>query len=169
MADKLPKEWLSAIVTEVTKEQKKQKRIAKQQSKDWRLRNTGLLLKNYRKLKIHCDGVVEDLVEYHEMVFDPAGLQLSTLMQYKSKTAKMLKYFDVIFKSYGELSIAGGESFERRYKIIKKLYIDEWGMSGNEVSNYYNVDRSIVTRDTNKAIEELSILLFGIDSFDDLS
>lgn len=165
---KTPDELMSFIVKEVIKENDKRNEVERKHRKDWRLRNTSLLLKNYRKLKAHCDNVVEDLEVYKDMVYDPKGLKLDTLMQYKTRTAKMLQYFDTIFKAYGEMSKYEGHSAERRYRIVSRMYVENQGASATELSEYYNIDRSTVTRDTTKAIEELSIMLFGIDSFEDL-
>ena len=164
----LTKEQLELISKTVMKEHSKASQRSKKEKRDWRLRNTRLLLNNYRKLKVHCDGIVSDLIEYQEMVFDPNGLQLGTLMQYKAKTAKILNYFDVIFKVYGELSKRDGYAAERRYKIVRRLYMDEHVSTAVELADFYNIDRSTVFRDVTKCIEELSIMLFGIDSFEDL-
>lgn len=138
------------------------------QHKDYRLRNTELLLKNYRMLRVHCNGIVEDLEVYEDAVYDPSDLDLNSLMKYKAKTAKMLDYFDSIFRAYGELS-KYRDGMHRRYQIVARMYVrNDCKQSANELASYFNIDRSTVTRDTKKAIDELSIMLFGIDSFDDL-
>lgn len=138
------------------------------QHKDYRLRNTELLLKNYRMLRVHCNGIVEDLEVYEDAVYDPSDLDLNSLMKYKAKTAKMLDYFDSIFRAYGELS-KYRDCMHRRYQIVARMYVrSDCKQNANELASYFNIDRSTVTRDTKKAIDELSIMLFGIDSFDDL-
>lgn len=164
----LTKEQLTVISQAVKSElDKDQKRKAKE-LKDYRLRNTTLLVKNYRMLRVHCNGIVEDLEVYEDAVYDPSDLDLNSLMKYKAKTAKMLDYFDSIFRAYGELS-KYRDGMHRRYQIVARMYVrSDCKQNANELASYFNIDRSTVTRDTKKAIDELSIMLFGIDSFDDL-
>ena len=162
------KELMDLIVETVIRETDKQNKLTKKQHKDWRLRNTSLLLKNYRKLKIHCESVVDELKDYEGVIYDPADLNLHSLMKYKARTRKMLVYFDNIFKAYGELSKIEGYAAERRYNVIRRLYIEPTQITQSELAYDIGVERSTVSRDITKAIEELSIMLFGIDSFDDL-
>lgn len=165
---KLPKELMDVIVETVAMEQEKQKNEDKAKQRDYRLRNTSLLLKNYQKLKVHCQAITDDVKDYENMVYDPDELNLHTLMKYKARTAQMLNYFDSIFRAYGELSKRQGEAAERRYRICQRMYIDEQNGTAGDLADYYNIDRSTVFRDVNKSIEDLSIMLWGIDSFDDL-
>ncbi|MGO4927379.1 hypothetical protein ACTQ5J_02095 [Fundicoccus sp. Sow4_F4] len=168
MSDKLPRELLAIITEQAIKSHEQQKVKEKTQQRDYRLRNATLLLKNYHKLKVHCKAISNDIKDYEDMVYDPDELNLYTLMKYKARTAQMLNYFDRIFRAYGELSKRQGEAAERRYRICQRMYIDEQNGTAGELSDYYNIDRSTVFRDINKAIEDLSIMLWGIDSFDDL-
>lgn len=165
---KLTKDETQAIAQVVMELNAKEEKRTKKERKDYRLRNTELLLKNYRKLKIHCEGIIEDLEVYEAATYDPTDLDLHTLMKYKTRTAKMLDYFDIIFIAYADLSKRHGKAAERRHKIVSRLFVDNEVASANELAEYFNIDRSTVTRDIAKAIEELSIMLFGIDSFDDL-
>lgn len=168
MSDKLPRELLAIITEQAIKSHEQQRFKEKIQQRDYRLRNTTLLLKNYHKLKVHCRAISNDVKDYEDMVYDPDELNLHTLMKYKARTAQMLNYFDSIFRAYGELSKRQGEASERRYRICRRMYIDEKNGTAGELAEYYNIDRSTVFRDVSKAIEDLSIMLWGIDSFDDL-
>lgn len=168
MADKIPKEWLSIITNEVVKSHEHQKVIENKKREDWKLRNTSLLLKNYRMLKSHCNGIIEDLEIYEAITYNSHELDLNTLMRYKAKTAKMLDYFESMLGSYKSHCDKMGESAQRRFKAIYKLYIDATAMTKSEVGVILNVDESTIRRDEKKAIEELSIYLFGIESLNDL-
>lgn len=141
----------------------------KAQHKDWRLRNTKLLLKNYKLLDKHCSGIVDDLEDYENVIFDPEDLDLQTLMKYKARTKKMLNYFDSIWASYREYCKAQGGNVERRQKVIDKLYISGVGLRTIDVAVLYRVDESTIRRDEKKATDELSIFLFGIDSLEELT
>lgn len=166
--DNLTPKQLETITKTVKREVDRDAQARAKQSKDYRLRNTELLLKNYRMLRIHCNRIVEDLEVYEDTVYDPSELNLNALMKYKAKTAKMLDYFDSIFRAYGELA-SRRDGMHRRFQIVAKMYVyKDCKLSANDLAQFYNVDRSTVTRDVKKAIDELSIMLFGIDSFDDL-
>ena len=52
----------------------------------------------------------------------------------------------------------------RRYQTIEWLYLSTTHLSESEIAKYYKVDRSVINRDKDRAINELSVLLFGIDA-----
>lgn len=163
----LTKEQLTVISQAVKSElDKDQKRKAKE-LKDYRLRNTTLLVKNYRMLRVHCDTIVEDLEVYEDSVYDPQELTLNTLMKYKARTAKMLDYFDSIFQAYHELAERDTEMMLRRWKTVFQMYVGPDKYTAVDMAEYYGVDERTVYRYLNKAFDELSTLLWGITSFDD--
>lgn len=165
---KLPKETIEAITKTVIQTWEKEQTKAKNEKKDWRLRNTRLLLKNYRMLEEHCRGVKVELEAYEEIVYDPEELELHTLMKYKAKTAKMLLYFDEMFKAYGNYCNRAGEATRRRFQVVDRLYVSNNEMGAEQVAEYFNINTRTVYKDADKAIEELSVFLFGIDSIYDL-
>lgn len=164
----LDKQTVQAITETVLKEVRKQQDRHSKQHKDRRLRNTKLLVENYRMLNKHCEGINADLKDYEEYTYDPDQIQLHTLMKYKVKTKKMLNYFDSMLRTYKEYCELTGPMAARRYKILYTLYIDDDKKSADDVAEFYNMDRSTVFRDAKKATEELSIFLFGLDSLNDL-
>lgn len=137
--------------------------------RDWRLRNTKLLLKNYQLLVNHCNGIVNDLEDYENVIFDPEDLNLQTLMKYKARTKKMLDYFDSVWKSYYTYCHQKGGSVYRRFAVIQNLYIYENEIKIVDVAELYGVDERTIRRDEKKATEELSVFLFGIDSLEELA
>ena len=165
--ENLTKEQLT-VISQVVKSEldKDQKRKAKE-LKDYRLRNTTLLVKNYRMLRVHCDTIVEDLEVYEDSVYDPQELTLNTLMKYKARTAKMLDYFDSIFRAYHELAERDTEMMLRRWKTVFQMYVGPDKRTAVDMAEYYGVDERTVYRYLNKAFDELSTLLWGITSFDD--
>ena len=167
MSVKLDKETLETIVQVVCKQIEKEK-SKKESHKDWRLRNTNLLLKNYRILSKHCEGIVPELEGYEDVIFDPSELDLKSLMAYKAKTKKMIDYFDEMFKSYQNFC-KDKPMAERRCRILRDLYITEYEKSGDDLADVLGIDRSTVFRDAKKASEELSVFLFGVESLGDLN
>lgn len=164
----LTKHQLEIIAEAVLKEHRKQEGKNKSSSKDWRLRNTQILLKNYLMLEKHCEGIVEDLEDYEEIIFDPEELNLKSLMKYKAKTKKMLDYFNTTWGSYKSFCKNQGIAAERRCDVLYKLYIDPVRRKKTKVAELYGLDERTIRRYEKKATEELSIFLFGIDSLSDL-
>lgn len=164
----LTKHQLEIIAEAVLKEHQKQENKIKMSSKDWRLRNTQILLKNYLILEKHCEGIVEDLEEYEDIIFDPEELNLKALMKYKAKTKKMLDYFNSTWGSYQSFCKNQGEAARRRCDVLYQLYISPKNLKKIDVAEKYNMDERTIRRDEKKAVEELSIFLFGIDSLSDL-
>lgn len=139
------------------------KRTEKEE-RDWRLRNTKLLLEKYRFLKAHCEGIpaeVEDLEET-TTIFDVKALTLESLIEHKAKSLKLLRYFEGVIEAYRKISSAGQESSKRRFRAIDKLYLSEFPLTKNKLSKEEHVDIRTVERDAKRAIAELSVLLFGI-------
>lgn len=137
--------------------------------RDWRLRNTKLLLKNYQLLIKHCDEIVDDLEDYENVIFDPDELNLQTLMKYKARTKKMLDYFDSVWRSYYVYCKQKGGSVYRRFAVINNLYILENEIKIVDIAELHGVDERTIRRDEKKATEELSVFLFGIDSLEELA
>lgn len=168
MAGGLTKHQLEIIAEAVIKEQKKHERKQESSAKDWRLRNTKLLLRHYRWLEAHCDEIMEDLEAYEDIIFDPEELNLKALMKYKAKTKRMMSYFDATWGSYKQFCVDKGGANFRRYQVLEKLYILPEPMKKVELAELMNLDERTIRRDESKAIQELSVFLFGIDSLTDL-
>lgn len=168
MAGGLTKHQLQIIAEAVIKEQKKHEKKQQTPPKDWRLRNTKLLLRRYRWLEAHCNEIVEDLEEYEDVLFDPEELNLKALMKYKAKTKRMMNYFDATWGSFYQHCKNSGKMARRRADVLYKLYISPEEYKKIEIADIYGIDESTVRRDESKATKELSIFLFGIDSLNDL-
>lgn len=120
-------------------------------------------------LKKHCDQIVPELEEYEEFIFDASELNIQSMMKYKAKTKKMLDYFDVVLGSYKKYCDISGEAIKRRCNVLIKSYINQSRMKFVDIAELYGIDERTIRRDEKKAIQELSVFLFGIDSLEDLS
>ncbi len=163
----LPKELMEIIVAQVSKEFENQSRQKRENDKDWRLRNTRYLLRNYRKLKSHCE-VTSGEIKDHEDVLQT--IYLSSVTEYKVKTIKMMEYVDMMLESYKKYCESRGEAVRRRYAVINSLYLDTSvkDMTQDRIGEIHAVDVRTVRRDEKKAIDEISIYLFGISHLSDL-
>jgi len=151
------------------KEQERQNRL----KKDRRLRNTKLLLRNYRKFKIHCDNNIHELEELKDPdsfeYLDVDDLTIEAIIKNKERTAAMVRYIDHMINIYRFLSEKSKPEELRRFKIIHDLYIADDEKTVEELSECHKINKRSIYRDINKACEALSSLLFGIDGMRSIS
>ncbi|MCD2348458.1 MULTISPECIES: hypothetical protein [Clostridium] len=144
---------------------------------DRRLRNTRLLLKHYRDLKVHdrladssSDKIYEenaiDILDDVEAIDDDEQY-VQAISRTKKRTAVIIGHMNKVLKYYESICKNEGPQNERRYRIIKYLYIDPVEDNKNliyeQAAEYFNLNVKTVGRDVRLAIEDLSILFFGID------
>lgn len=143
---------------------RKDRESEKKKFKDRALHNTRLLLKQYHKLKVHSD-IVEEQVEINQGSFwEHKWLNLDLLMQNKAKTVKLMKHVDVALEVYKKSCLKSNKPEEqRRWRVINKRYIEYPLLSEEKLAEQLNMDRSTVNRTCRDAIEDLSVILFGID------
>lgn len=140
--------------------------VEKKEKQDRRLRNTELLLKNYRKLKDHCSEIDSEIEEFEGTILDMQELTIESLMRYRYKTVKMLKHVDKMLIVYEWDCDHGSEEEKRRYSILKKRYLIEDRRTVKELCEELSVEQATVYRDTKRAIKDIAILLFGIDALE---
>ena len=176
-ADKVDYEKLIRIAADegaksaMRKLDEERKRICDERT-NLRLRNTGLLLKNYRLFKKHTENAVYQAEQLDESVYDILELMerrtpkdfVSSIKNSVARTATILGHVDamlVIYHAYCELS--GKAEDLRRWRVVKALYIDEKPLTAEELANREFVSTRTIDRDVAAACDILSTLLFGID------
>lgn len=128
--------------------------------------NTKLLLRNYKKLKAHCVLVEVQLEEDAETFWNHKWLDLDNLMQNKAKTVKIMKQVDKAIEYYKKDCFDdGSDNSIRRYDILKMKYLNDVTLSDDDIAAEYDIARTTVVRQVDKAISDISVLLFGIDIF----
>lgn len=162
------KQEIAKIAAEAALEfYKKEQERHNRMKRDRRLRNTKLLLRNYRKFKIHCELNVQELEKLRDPnsfeYLDTEDLTIESIIKNKERTAAMVKYIDQMIEIYRIISEKGKPEDLRRFKIIHDLYISDEEVTVDELSECHKIDKRSVYRDINKACEALSSLLFGID------
>lgn len=141
---------------------------------DRRLRNTKLLLRNYRMFKEHCENAVyktevadeEDFFDVMDTMdsYGSSTLYVESIKKSVARTATIVKHIDVMLQLY-DIYCAQSKNpeEERRNKVIHGLYIDEDHKTIKELSeSLYVTDRTIY-RDIDIACERIAALIFGID------
>lgn len=126
--------------------------------------NTRLLMQNYHKIKAHSSVVREHVEEVQGTFWEHKWLNLDLLMQNKAKSVKLMKHVDVCLKAYKLMCESSGKpEDERKWKIINEKYIADKLLSEEKLAEKLHVDRTTVNRNCKEALEDLSVILFGID------
>lgn len=125
--------------------------------------NTRLLLRNYDKLKKHCEIVDEQLSEDLGKIWSDWRFDLDSLLENKAKTAKLMRHVDRALNALKQEN-------EAAYYLLKRKYLTPYLESGDTViaDEYSEKERTEITRrGINKRIKaactELAVLLFGVD------
>ena len=142
---------------------------------DRRLRNTRLLLKNYRTLKQHAQGAVfnarkakENAVDIldnlDDFTFDDT-LYIESIKRSQQRTIIIMRHIDEMLKYYRIACEQSGREDEMRcYRIIMKTYIDDERKTAEQIAEEENIERRTVYKNITTAIKPLSGLIFGVDS-----
>ncbi len=145
------------------------------ESKDKRLHNTKLLIRNYRMFKTHAENSIYSAADCEDSVFDilammsdsdfsKAETTVKSIQNSAARTAIMVNHITAMIEVYEIICKKSGvPENERRCRVIKALYIDDEPKTKDEIAEIEAVDRSTVYRDIQKAMQALSNLIFGID------
>lgn len=148
---------------------------------DRRLRNTKLLLKNYRMFKKHCTGAVyTDEAGEHDGREEETALELLDMMLQRNnaitvesirsscrRTKIMIRHIDTMLGLYETYCNQGdNEALKRGLRIIKAMYIDETAKPVEQIAMQENVSARQVYRDHDAAVDKISMLMFGIDALE---
>lgn len=142
---------------------------------DRRLRNTRLLLKNYRSFSNYAKNAVYKASQAKENAVDildglddysfDDSLYIESIKKSQQRTLIILKHIDEMLRYYRiDCEQSGKDEEARRYRIITAYYIDETRRSAEEIAEAEHIERRTLYKDINIALKPLSALIFGIDS-----
>lgn len=151
---------------------KSEEREKEKKRYDRRLRNTELLLKNYKNFKEHAENAI-----YLDTELENASLEdkfdeddndkmyINSILKTKKRTQIILKHIDRCLEYYECKCLSSEkEEVQRRIKVIKMLYIDDEKMSYLEVAKKLGeISTKTIERAKKVALSELTVLFFGID------
>lgn len=146
----------------------------KLQRHDKRLRNTKILLSNYRTLKEHIKYAIYDAKQIiEEKAVDILDLMwednnsvvfVDSIKRSVGRTIIIMKHIDDMLEIYKHLCMTSNKEEEHRHwTVINALYIDENPMTVEEIADIEHVEIRTIYRDVKHAIDKLSSLIFGID------
>lgn len=143
--------------------------------------NTRLLLKHYRSLNTHFsnaiwEGEVEDeseFVDIMELMNDKGysdTVVIDSIRKSSEKTRVIMRHVNKMLDEYKKQCECSkfGEDM-RHWRVIKDLYLAPIRVTADEIAERENINRRTVYKDVDAAIEDLTMLLFGIDGVDKLS
>ncbi|TYU88475.1 hypothetical protein FZX01_02885 [Listeria monocytogenes] len=168
---KLNKNDIRLIVKTVKEVNRDELDDKQRERKNWKLRNVKLLMTNYRLLKRYCNDVT-DQIDVIESILEELGresLILHSINDNKLKTQAMMKHVDNVLNVYEDNCLNCNHEDQRRYKLLYEFHVKEPQLSTNRICEKYNISRASLYRELKRAYETIVILMFGIDSFDDLA
>lgn len=144
------------------------------QRADRRLRNTKLLLRNYRMLKKHAENSVFRRSQMDESAFDilesmmksrDNDVIINSIKDSAARTAVMVSHVEAMLGLYAAFceKSPNKEIERRRYDVVWDMYIAEDTLSAKEIAQKKNMSKENVYVDLRVAVERLAALIFGVD------
>lgn len=138
---------------------------------DMRFRNTELLLHNYKNFVQHTENSIytekqltkEELFEELDLDMDEefTKTQINSIIKSKKKTSIILKHINNFLQYYEyKCNLSQREDIQRRFKVIKYLYLDEEKMTQEKLADFLHCNTKTIRNTKNIAIKELSVLFF---------
>lgn len=160
----------SINVSEMMKEAAKQaikeyEREKKQEGKKKVFHNTKLLLAHYNGFKNHVENAIDDvnkleidLIDIDDL--DRDELYILSIKRSKVKTLIMLAHMDMALESLRKKQhkLCASE----KYEALKMLYVEE--IPYDKIVKHFNCGVNTPRRWINQMVNELSVMLFGIES-----
>lgn len=144
--------------------------------KDRRLRNTKLLLKQYRTMRLGCMNSVYDAaqaardtedinIEALMSHLDEEDFRVESTFRTAGRTYILVRHMDRMLGLYAYIcDKAEREDYKRHYRTIMALYITgDAPVTVEAISASEHVDKRTVYKDIDAAVETLSTLLYGVD------
>lgn len=173
---------VKSSVKEAFKEYSQKKNRSSKEKYDRRLKNTNLLLKNYRNLVDHCEKAVHELAEdildteedanvismfdeWYDLKDDKTIIE--SILKSKIRTSIILKHITTCVDFYKYKAINSNDlELQRRVKVVQYLFLDPIPKTYEEIADIEHISTVTVSRDRKKAISELAVLIFGIDGLE---
>lgn len=152
--------------------EKERQRESREMS-DRRLRNTKLLLENYRIFKAHAANAVyeveaeEDPLQIIEELMMPGKtpkLFVESIKRSAARTATIVRHIETMLHLYQVYCYHwGSDEDKRRWRVIEALYVNEEKTTIFDLAEREHVSDSTIKRDIVNARERISAFMFGID------
>lgn len=155
---------------------KMQKKKAKGERRDWRLRNTRLLLEHLQEFKHSSEKSIfdvrkvlessqEDVAAYTQQISEKQDAYVESVMLSAGRTATLIEHTESMLEVYRKECENGSIEKQRRYRVLIACTVEQ--KPYQKIMEEESISKSTVFRDVDMAIEELSAMLFGADIFYD--
>lgn len=153
-------EIINKATDEAIKRFDEKKRIEKRKKV---FHNTELLLKNYNSLREHYEKAVDSLDEFCDEdlsgINDEDELYIRSIRRSKFRTFIMISHIEMAIEALKKKM--NQRCQPEKYRVIEMLYLE--GRTFESIAEKLNCGERTVRRWKNEMIDELSILIFGID------
>ena len=134
--------------------------------KDWRLRNTKLLLRHYRSFVEHSSEVQVSPLESAEVLEELYSEEfvVESIRRSKQRTRAMVQFIQQMLQTYRIMCERSGKEEEmRRFQVLHAMYISDEVTTIEMIAECHFVDARTIYRDINDGAKTLSVLIFGVD------
>lgn len=170
LTPELKKEIVALTIQTYQEEQEKQQKLIHNK----KLRNTKLLLINYRGLVAHSESAIYEASQCDEDVYDILSLMsgrkseqelyVESIKKSAGRTKLILEHIKKALIDYQMYCVRSKKEEEmRRCRTINRLYINPEPWEVQDIAADENVDVSTVYKDVKEAIRRLTPRIFGID------
>lgn len=173
------KEYIIRLAAEIgaqaaLKAYKEESERIQRENADRRLRNTKLLLRNYRMFKAHAENAVYSAQEVEDNAYDIIDLMsdrtsdsdifVESIKCSVIRTVTIVNHVDTMLKLY-ETYCNNTHNPEdmRRWNVIKGVYMEDPPRTIKQLANDYVCTERTIYRDIDDACEKIAALIFGID------
>ncbi|WP_195985360.1 hypothetical protein [Clostridium sp. D33t1_170424_F3] len=144
---------------------------------DRRLRNTKLLLQNYRPLMEHYESAIYDAATLDEeditaaevfelmtqYVYDN-DLYVESIKKSAARTHIIMEHLNKMLGVYEVYCMKSQrEDYKRHWRVISALYLAEEPTTAAKIAEDEKIDKRTVYKDIDTACEVLTALIFGVD------
>ena len=176
LVEQLVEEGVTKGIKKGIEQLRNEERLKEKITYDTRIKNTRLLLKNYRNFVKACKQATfteKDLeTATVEEVLDKLFCQscdeitvVQSILTSKKRTEIILTHIKRIIDFYlYESDHSNNDEKKRKAHVLNDLYvIGKYKPKINDMSEKYHISERQIRRDANSAIEEIAVLMFGID------
>lgn len=177
----LPKNILNAITKVATRvavaEFDRLQRERRAAEKDFRLKNTRLLIKKYRQLKDFVGNAVSDLTQLLDeedlALLEAMGcenLKVNKVNSIKDRvifTNTVIGHIETMLSVYkSKCKSSPKEEVKRRWRVLDAMYLAEEASTPEVIAEAEHISDRMVYRDIEAAVRDISNLFFGLELSD---
>ena len=142
---------------------------------DKRLRNTKLLLKNYKLFKRHLKNAIynasqieeDNAIDILDLMWDPLNshdMIVESIKKSAVRTKVIIEHIDSMLEIYEMLCLQSKKPEDiRRWRVLQSMYLLDEDTSIDDIAFREDIDSRTVYRDIDTSCDKLAALIFGVD------